>query len=78
MSLNTANEPQKLPWSLLRAGGRHGLSDSERRDPIGLAVAALNRLASSDILDSLGLRRVSERGVYRVTSAGSPRQASDA
>ena len=70
MSSNSANEPQKLPWSLLRAGGRHGLSDSEKRDPIGLAVAALNRLASSDLLDSLGLRKARERGVYRVTSAG--------
>ena len=70
MSSNPANEPQKLPWSLLRAGGRHGLSDSEKRDPIGLAIAALNRLASSDILDSLGLRKASEQTVYRVTSAG--------
>jgi alkylation response protein AidB-like acyl-CoA dehydrogenase len=70
MSSNSANEPLKLPWSLLRAGGRHGLSENEKRDPIGLAVAALNRLASSDLLDSLGLRRASERGVYRVTSAG--------
>ena len=32
-------ETLKLPWSLLRAGGRHGLSDNETRDPIGLAVA---------------------------------------
>jgi alkylation response protein AidB-like acyl-CoA dehydrogenase len=70
MSSNTTSDPQKLPWSLLRAGGRHGLSDNEKRDPIGLAVAALNRLASSDLLDSLGLRKASERGVYRVTSAG--------
>jgi alkylation response protein AidB-like acyl-CoA dehydrogenase len=70
MSSNSATEPQKLPWSLLRAGGRHGLSDSEKRDPIGLAVAALNKLASSDLLDSLGLRRASEQTVYRVTSAG--------
>lgn len=70
MSSNNASEPQRLPWSLLRAGGRHGLSDSEKRDPIGLAVAALNRLASSDLIDRLGMRKVSERGVYRVTSAG--------
>ena len=70
MSSNSASDPQKLPWSLLRAGGRHGLSDSEKRDPIGLAVAALNRLASSDLLDSLGLRKASEQTVYRVTSAG--------
>ena len=61
---------QRLPWTLLRAGGRHGLSDSEVRDPIGLAVAALNRLASSEVIDRLGLRKASERGVYRVTSAG--------
>ncbi|HET9499088.1 MAG TPA: acyl-CoA dehydrogenase family protein [Marmoricola sp.] len=61
---------QRLPWSLLRAGGRHGLSDDETRDPIGLAVAALNRLAQSDVIDRLGLRRTTERGVYRVTSAG--------
>ena len=70
MSSNSVNEPLKLPWSLLRAGGRHGLSDAEKRDPIGLAVAALNRIASSDLLDSLGLRKASERSVYRVTSAG--------
>ena len=70
MPRNPVNEPQKLPWSLLRAGGRHGLSDAEKRDPIGLAVAALNRIASSELLDSFGLRRASERGVYRVTSAG--------
>ena len=70
MSSNSANDPQKLPWSLLRAGGRHGLSDSEKRDPIGLAVAALNKLASSDLIDRLGIRKASEQTVYRVTSAG--------
>ncbi len=74
MASNTTNtptpKPQKLPWSLLRAGGRHGLSDDEIRDPIGLAVMALNRIASSDIIDRLGMRRVSEQTVYRVTSAG--------
>src|SRR4051812_13682405 len=71
MSSNASTrETLKLPWSLLRAGGRHGLSDSETRDPIGLAVLALNKIASSDLLDTLGLRKASERGVYRVTSAG--------
>jgi alkylation response protein AidB-like acyl-CoA dehydrogenase len=70
MSSNSATEPQKLPWSLLRAGGRHGLSDNEKRDPIGLAVAALNKLASSDLIDRLGMRKASEQTVYRVTSAG--------
>ncbi|MEO5654295.1 MAG: acyl-CoA dehydrogenase family protein [Marmoricola sp.] len=63
-------KPQKLPWSLLRAGGRHGLSDDEVRDPIGLAVMALSRIASSDIIDRLGMRKASEQTVYRVTSAG--------
>ena len=56
--------------SMLSAGGRHGLSDNETRDPIGLAVAALNRLAQSDLIDRLGIRRTSEQTVYRVTSAG--------
>jgi alkylation response protein AidB-like acyl-CoA dehydrogenase len=70
MSSNSATEPQKLPWSLLRAGGRHGLSDNEKRDPIGLAIAALNKLASSDLIDRLGMRKASEQTVYRVTSAG--------
>ncbi len=71
MSSNASQrETLKLPWSLLRAGGRHGLSDNEVRDPIGLAVLALNKIASSDLLDRLGIRKASERGVYRVTSAG--------
>ncbi len=71
MSSNTTQrETLRLPWSLLRAGGRHGLAESETRDPIGLAVLALNKLASSDLIDRLGMRRASQRGVYRVTSAG--------
>src|SRR3990170_4946105 len=71
MSTNASQrETLKLPWSLLRAGGRHGLSDSETRDPIGLAVLALNKLASSDLIDRLGIRKASEQTVYRVTSAG--------
>jgi hypothetical protein len=56
--------------SLLAAGGKHGLSDNEKRDPIGLAVVALNKFAQTDIIDRLGLRKTSERGVFRVTSAG--------
>jgi alkylation response protein AidB-like acyl-CoA dehydrogenase len=71
MSSNaTLRENLKLPWSLLRAGGRHGLSENETRDPIGLAVLALNKLASSDLMDRLGIRKASEQTVYRVTSAG--------
>ena len=59
-----------MPWTLLRAGGRNGLATGEARDPIGLAVAALNKIASSDLLDTLGIRKATEQGVYRVTSAG--------
>ena len=71
MSSNSSQrETLKLPWSLLRAGGRHGLSDNETRDPIGLAVLALNKIASSDLIDRLGIRKASEQTVYRVTSAG--------
>jgi alkylation response protein AidB-like acyl-CoA dehydrogenase len=71
MSSNSSQrETLKLPWSLLRAGGRHGLSDHETRDPIGLAVLALNKFASSELIDRLGIRRASEQTVYRVTSAG--------
>ncbi|MEO5854191.1 MAG: acyl-CoA dehydrogenase family protein [Nocardioides sp.] len=49
---------------------RHGLSSQESRDPIGYAVAALNRLAQSDVLDRIGLRRQAERAVFVVTRAG--------
>ena len=48
MSSNSSQrETLKLPWSLLRAGGRHGLSDNETRDPIGYLVAGLSRLGST-------------------------------
>ncbi|MFT4081803.1 MAG: acyl-CoA dehydrogenase family protein [Nocardioides sp.] len=54
----------------LRGGGRHGVPASESRDPIGYAVAALNRLAQSDVIDRLGIRRQTERGVFTVTRGG--------
>ncbi len=56
--------------SVLAAGGKHGLSENEKRDPIGLAVAALNKFAQSEIIDRLGIRKTSEQTVFRVTSAG--------
>jgi alkylation response protein AidB-like acyl-CoA dehydrogenase len=56
--------------SVLAAGGKHGLSENEKRDPIGLAVAALNKLAQSNLIDRLGIRKTSEQTVFRVTSAG--------
>ncbi|QNN52846.1 acyl-CoA dehydrogenase family protein [Nocardioides mesophilus] len=49
---------------------RHGLSSRERTDPIGYAVAALNRLAQTSALDRLGLRRPAERVVFEATRAG--------
>jgi len=54
----------------LRPGGRHGLAASESRDPIGYAVATLNRLAQSDLVDRLGLRRQTEQAVFTVTRSG--------
>lgn len=56
--------------SVLAVGGKHGLSESEKRDPIGLAVAALNKLAQSELIDKLGIRKTSEEAVFRVTAAG--------
>ncbi|WP_210437550.1 acyl-CoA dehydrogenase family protein [Nocardioides xinjiangensis] len=56
--------------SSLRPGGRHGLSTRETRDPIGLAVAAVNRLAQSDLIDRVGLRRQAEQFVYSTTRNG--------
>ncbi len=54
----------------LRPGGRHGLSSRETRDPIGLAVAAVNRLAQSDLIDRVGLRKQAEQVVYSTTRNG--------
>ncbi|NYG55830.1 acyl-CoA dehydrogenase family protein [Nocardioides perillae] len=54
----------------LRPGGKHGLSSSESRDPIGYAVAALNVLAQSELIDRLGLRRTAEQTVFTATRNG--------
>lgn len=56
--------------SSLRPGGRHGLSSRETRDAIGLAVAAVNRLAQSELIDRVGLRKQAERAVYTTTRNG--------
>ena len=48
----------------LKPGGKHGLSSKESRDPIGYAVAALSRLARSDVLDRIGLRKQEETAVF--------------
>jgi len=54
----------------LRGGGRFGVPTSESRDPIGYAVAALNRLAQSPVLDRLGVRKQAEQTVFTVTRSG--------
>jgi hypothetical protein len=51
-------------------GRRHGVPAGDRQDPIGVAVAALNRLAQANVLDRLGLRRHTERAVFETTRAG--------
>src|SRR3954463_5813525 len=51
-------------------GGKHGIARGESRDPIGYAVAALNRLAPSALLDRIGLRRQAEQAVFTVTRGG--------
>ncbi|MFP5253489.1 MAG: acyl-CoA dehydrogenase family protein [Actinomycetes bacterium] len=49
---------------------KHGLSSREKPDPIGLAVAVLNKLAQTSALDRLGLRRPTERAVFEATRSG--------
>jgi alkylation response protein AidB-like acyl-CoA dehydrogenase len=48
----------------------HGVSSRESRDPIGYAVAAVNRLAQSELLDRLGIRRQTEKAVFTITRGG--------
>ncbi|SOC04370.1 alkylation response protein AidB-like acyl-CoA dehydrogenase [Alloalcanivorax xenomutans] len=40
------------------------------KDAIGYALTALNRLASSELLDRLGMRHTAERLAYRLTKGG--------
>ncbi|HET8716519.1 MAG TPA: acyl-CoA dehydrogenase family protein [Nocardioidaceae bacterium] len=49
---------------------RHGVASSESRDPIGYAVAFLNRLAGTSALDRIGLRKHTERAVFEATRTG--------
>ncbi|WP_110183387.1 acyl-CoA dehydrogenase family protein [Nocardioides solisilvae] len=55
---------------LLGPGGRNGVASGETRAPLGYAVAALSRLAQSDLLDRVGLRRTAEQAVYTATRSG--------
>lgn len=59
--------------SLMNRGAsnrKHGLTATEKPDPIGLAVAALNKLAQSPALDRLGLRKPAEQVVFTATKSG--------
>lgn len=53
-----------------RPAGRHGLSSRESRAPLGYAMAALNRIAQSDLVDRLGVRRQTEQAVFTATRSG--------
>src|SRR5262245_22147498 len=53
-----------------RDRARHGLTSRQRQDPIGFAVAVLNRLARIEALDRFGLRRPTERMVFEATRTG--------
>ncbi len=50
--------------------GRHGLTSREKQDPIGYAVAFLNRLAQTSALDRFNLRRPAQRVVFEATRSG--------
>jgi alkylation response protein AidB-like acyl-CoA dehydrogenase len=49
---------------------KHGLTSREKPDPIGFAVAALNKLAQTGALDRFGLRKPTERVVFETTRTG--------
>ena len=53
-----------------RHANRHGVTAGESRDPIGLAVGLLNKLAQTSALDRLGLRKPAERVVFEATKSG--------
>ncbi len=51
-------------------GRRYGASRRETRDPMGYALAALNTVAQSNLVDRLGLRKATEHAVFRATRSG--------
>ncbi len=54
----------------LKPGGKHGVPGTAKRDPIGYLVAGLNRLAQSDLIDKVKLRKPTEQAVFTVTRGG--------
>jgi alkylation response protein AidB-like acyl-CoA dehydrogenase len=55
---------------IFRPGGRHGVASHEARDPLGYAMVALNKLAASELLDRVGLRKHAEQTVFTLTRGG--------
>ena len=49
---------------------KNGVPSADRQDPIGFAVSVLNRLAQTNVLDRLGLRKQTEQAVFSVTRSG--------
>lgn len=45
-------------------------SRKARRDPMGIGLAVLNRVAQSPLIDRLGLRQVTEKAIYQGTKTG--------
>ena len=43
---------------------------ANRKDPMGIGLAVLNRIASSPTIDKLGLRKAAERAVYQGAKSG--------
>ena len=63
----TSEENGRRPRPVAR---KNGLTAGERVDPIGLAVALLNRVAQQGVLDRFGLRKPTERVVFEATRSG--------
>jgi len=53
-----------------KPGDKFGVPSSDSRDPIGFLVAGLNKLAQSDLIDTLRLRKPAEQVVFTVTRNG--------
>jgi alkylation response protein AidB-like acyl-CoA dehydrogenase len=64
---STPSTPGRRP---ARVGGGGEAVNGNRFDPIGIGLAAVNRLAGSSALDRLGMRRRTERAVFTLTRTG--------
>jgi len=46
------------------------VNEAMQKDPVGIALFTLNKLASSSFLDKVGLRKITEQLAYRLTKTG--------